>query len=980
MNAKKIKTALLAIFLLAGSFFIAYADNKNTRYIIKTQYFDVIYKTPSRNTALLISENIDRLYQDLKASLKTEDYYDFNHFPVYIEYTTEEMNAFFTDYPFRHITIYDTVPDHDLALFDNNILSVLQHELAHAVTLNVKNKFNQTVSNVFYNGLGFSFYTEPKFLTEGIAVQKESEGGQGRLNDPYALHVIRQAVIDEKIPTIQELTGARDIYPSGNIPYIFGGAFNQWMISIYGKDKFKEFTVSLNNQLRNYTTIYKNTFGKEIKDDYDLFINSIKIPAVTKNPYETEGISDYYQIFDETKKIQKKNSRVISTASFITDSNSGTAWYRSDSNEIWYASQNRVNDEKEIIPPHKLFTMTGVEKISFSSDGRYLALSRILSYDTRTNAVSVYDMKEKKFVNFSQDYRDAAVLSHDGKYYLAAVKTMSQDCTIEILQITDNSKFIPIKTVSLDSGNIPFDLSDAGNNTLAFIFAHGVKRAISLYNIELDVVNSVPVPEGMFIRDLSVIAAKSFVTGQKGILLGFSYAEKERIPAMGFLSIKIDSGNFSSVKFHLQKNEISGGVYSPAVYFSSGSLRLPSIVYVSKFFDESRLSLMDTDCFEFEQTEAFVKSETQYPVRKKTEPSNEEVKIKPEKFSPFDYTFRGIFVPLSLIPLYDENFQIQSMGIAGITWHSKGYHISAGFDPLTMSYGFTTSIFNESQSGNADFHISAHCAFDESGFRQTEDEIIMSSKIPVFNYSNITLSSTTKFFYGHPDKLYLNDSLFKKQPDNAVFATLVNQEAIDFSTVHKTGPGPFEAGGINAGLLFNYTLIDSDIERLNGRGINIGIEAGFRLPNILPFENPQNITCNLPLICQINLFPAVNRFLTFDATVILFNIEVQKGTYNFFLPLYLNRFYVTAKYSSSLYYSRPLNMAIFNPESLKNSLNGAFYSDSVGIGFVMALTVNTGYFVQIGTLNVSADLIYDLNQYNPENNRIHLKLCSQLVF
>ena len=99
MNAKKIKTVLLAVILLAGSFFYSYAENNSKRFVIKTQYFDVIYKAPSKNTALTISENIDQLYLDLRKSLKTEDFYHFEHFPVYIEYSTEELNAYFTDYP-----------------------------------------------------------------------------------------------------------------------------------------------------------------------------------------------------------------------------------------------------------------------------------------------------------------------------------------------------------------------------------------------------------------------------------------------------------------------------------------------------------------------------------------------------------------------------------------------------------------------------------------------------------------------------------------------------------------------------------------------------------------------------------------------------------------------------------------------------------------------------------------------------------------
>ena len=79
MNAKKSKTALLALILLAGSFFIASAENNSIQYIVQTQYFDIIYKAPSRETAKLISENVDQIYLDVRNSLKVENFYHFKN-------------------------------------------------------------------------------------------------------------------------------------------------------------------------------------------------------------------------------------------------------------------------------------------------------------------------------------------------------------------------------------------------------------------------------------------------------------------------------------------------------------------------------------------------------------------------------------------------------------------------------------------------------------------------------------------------------------------------------------------------------------------------------------------------------------------------------------------------------------------------------------------------------------------------------------
>ena len=518
MNAKKCKTALLALILLAGSFFITSAENNSIRYIVKTQYFDIIYKAPSRETAKLISENVDQIYLDVRNSLKVENFYHFKNFPVYIEYNTEELNAYFTDYPFRHITVYDTVATDSLSVYKENILSVLQHEIVHAVSMNVKNKGNQILSQIIYNGWGFSFYTMPSSISEGIAVQKESESGQGRLNDPYSTHIIKQALIENKFPAFQNITGSRDIFPSGNLPYIFGGAFTDFVVKKYGKEKYQLFLYELNNKLLNYYVSYEKVFGTALKSDYEEFKDRIVIPDVEKTPYDEEGIEDFYTLFkvsEQKKYSQKKTTGVTEVSSYITEEESGSAWLCSDSGDVWYSSKELCASGYVPSKPVKLFTMTGITKLSFSSDGKYLAVSRTVSYNTRTNVVSIYDMKNKKFFKLGEDYRDATVLSKNGTYYAVAVKTISQNCRLEFFKISDKGKFEHEKTINLKSGEIPSSLNDAGNLTLSFIYKEGLKRSISLYNKELDQFNSVDLPSDIFIRDLAPVVSKSFVTGQQ---------------------------------------------------------------------------------------------------------------------------------------------------------------------------------------------------------------------------------------------------------------------------------------------------------------------------------------------------------------------------------------------------------------------------------------------------------------------------------
>ena len=149
---------------------------------------------------------------------------------------------------------------------------------------------------------------------------------------------------------------------------------------------------------------------------------------------------------------------------------------------------------------------------------------------------------------------------------------------------------------------------------------------------------------------------------------------------------------------------------------------------------------------------------------------------------------------------------------------------------------------------------------------------------------------------------------------------------------------------------------------------------------MIPFENPENVTLNLPFSASFAIFPNISKFMNCKASVVLFAMEVQQGTERFFFPLYLNRFTVTASYSGSLYYSNKINMTIANLDMLEAGLLNSVYTDSISLGFEMGITINTGFLQQLEVLNIGADLIFDINQRFPDNNRIHLKLCSQLVF
>lgn len=967
MNIKKILCYL--IFVLLNSTVFIYSENISKRYVINTEYFDIIYKIPSENTANLIAENIDDIYLKIRQSLNAQDNYHFKHFPIYIEWTTQQLNAYYSEFPFRQIVLFDTAPTEDLMSFDKTIISVLSHELTHAVSMNLKHKFSKVISDIFFDAFGEIGYTAPTSVLEGITVFEESQKTNvGRLNDPYAMHIVKQSLLDNKFPKYQEITGARDINPIGNVPYIFGGAFSKFVVEKYGKSKYSLFIKKCNVQLLNYYSIYKNVFGNKIVDDWNEFKNTIQESIQQENQ-----ISQNVSVFEEYKN-QKISSCYENPTSFITKEKSGIAWLVKEKNQVWYLEKNQTK-------PKLIFTMNGISKIKFSSDGKFLTVSRTLPYSTYKNSIKIFDMTKKSFIKFPfENYRDGVVLSYENKYFFAAVKNISQSCSIDIFEFINSKHFNFIKSINFEVGDVPIKLIDSGKNNLGFILKSGLNWSISLYDISLDSFLTFEIPDDIYIRDLTGIFSKSFVSGQQGFLLSFSYAKKHMLPRLAFLSIKTqvqdDEQKIISSDFYFQNKDVSGGIYSPAFYYSSKSMKFPSVIYCAKYFDNSKLNFLDPDLFEFEKISA---KKINLNLIENNDSKNQVEKnddILRKGFNPLVYFNRGIFLPVGLVPVFDNLTQIKDVTLLGLSWLSKNYFVSLGVHPSSKNYGATLLLYDYSETQNFNFFVFGTSIFNDNEFIQTQEMLAFNYILPVLNHSNISFSNNSSFFYGKS-----KDNFFELEDfsDKNIFTTFSSESKVKFSTVRKNGMTVHEKIGFYFAPFYRYEYAKNHTKDLFADGSNLGFDFGFCLPKLLPFENQKNITLNLPFSFDACVFSSLAQFANFSSSIVLFSVEVQKGTENAFIPLYLNRVYFSACYESVLYYDSLVKMAIAN-SSLKNQFQKMIYIDRVGLGATIAFTINTGFLEKIGALNVSFDVLYDINQKVKNSNRIHLKLCSQLVF
>lgn len=178
------------------------------------------------------------------------------HIPVLVTDYQYSLNGFSTLYPSNRIVILlaSADPRSQLATLGDELRSVFLHELVHYVTLNERTVFWKAASWLGGDWVAPEVWMMPQAMVEGTAVWAESrldgqeEGiyslnskekrhsGGGRLNDPAALEMVRLDRAKRISRDLWDVSGLRDFYGSGSLPYLYGGLFADYLSFRFGPE------------------------------------------------------------------------------------------------------------------------------------------------------------------------------------------------------------------------------------------------------------------------------------------------------------------------------------------------------------------------------------------------------------------------------------------------------------------------------------------------------------------------------------------------------------------------------------------------------------------------------------------------------------------------------------------------------------------------------------------------------------------------
>lgn len=641
-------------------------------FLIKTEHFDIIYSKESEETALLLTENADRLYAEAEQSLceKSPGLLPKSrlHMPVIISPDSDSFSVNYTAHPYNRIIIFDSPAAFEASVFDDPLLSLFYREIYKALTQTIRSPFNQFVAK-WIGGEAYqpvALFNLPYSFIEGNASLEEGrEDFQGRLNDGYFLQILSQAKLEKRFPNWSQITNVRDTYPGEELSYAAAAGFAAFLMNTYGVEKYALLWEESGkiNPLLTQGVFYK-AYGIKLKELWAQFEASVPLPA---------GFSEGENHGPEGELLFPKDKEANYEHILLTDY--GLVWYDRIRHEV------DIFDDKKVLKLRELlFLADNVERMSLSPDGRYMAVSYTQARTMKelsSCSTWIYDLKNRHFLNSKFELRDSAIIkTGDGSSALVGVNVENFQARLEVYSLPEcdaagnEKESLLLYSREFNRNKIPFSPVYAGNGFISYILAEGPENFLCRFSFEEKVAaSSAPVEEEKWqlrredssplrINRLSYNNIKD--NSKKLYTFNFALAGEHSFTRAGF--IELDE-NYEPESLQLAAEDFSGGMNFPLL-----SADRQTVFYSAKKYSVNQLRSLPFDALTLEAGELYRAANPQPATELSAELSSagslDAYKIR--LYNPFaymaDFSFTPFF-PIKQLDLSEGNFYWPGLGL-----------------------------------------------------------------------------------------------------------------------------------------------------------------------------------------------------------------------------------------------------------------------------------------------------------------------------
>ena len=241
----------LGLFFLAPRLGRADQDLRWQWRTIETDHFRIHYYQGLEATAQRVATIAEEAHQRLAGTVGWN--------PARVTHVVLQDN---TDYaqgvtfvgPQNVIRLWVVAPEPESTLqdFDDWLTLLFVHEYTHLLHLDQTRGLPYLI-NLLVGHVYHPLQLTPSWLVEGYAVMMESsQTSGGRVRSTLFDMFLRQAVLENNFPRLDQLTNGTRSFPGGNAPYVFGQDFVVYLSERFGPDLMKRLSRQISDDMLPY--------------------------------------------------------------------------------------------------------------------------------------------------------------------------------------------------------------------------------------------------------------------------------------------------------------------------------------------------------------------------------------------------------------------------------------------------------------------------------------------------------------------------------------------------------------------------------------------------------------------------------------------------------------------------------------------------------------------------------------------------------
>lgn len=533
----------LFIFLL--SLVIMLTLPAKEKYVKETEHFQLIFDSETEESARDVLDVVEDYYKRLV------EYFNYDpkmRLPVYFTTEYKNYNAYLSSFPSFHIVMYVTHNPFNFLTTTTDVLkTTFFHELTHAFTQSIKSGPVKFISSIF--GESFvpgSIYMYKSFV-EGIAVLMESKDGEGRLNDPNALELLNN-ISEEKINlSYMDIAGSRDTYPGGELSYILGASFLEYLENKFGRGKLTQFIKECYLfPISTTQLIFSSIYGCKLSDIWNEFLSSLE--SESKDYIDSVSISEY----------GGWSNLILSDNKIYLSDTSSSALYSIENGEI----------KKEFLSSSSFSEL--------SESDSYLLFS---SVNEKEEFVEVRRKDGRLLKRFDNYY--SGLLIDDSTILL--VSHFDRRPSLTLFSLEENRE---LYTIELDRGWSIGEFTLLNDEITAFLVSEDGITYITLFNYKKRELSRIVMPKEYEILSL----ARSY-----DLSLAFSYYDRsQKRGESRYGEIKREKGEWI---YKVSDTLLKGGVSYPVKTSDD------RIYFISSFFNGDKVSFIEYSSLDFSENQ-----------------------------------------------------------------------------------------------------------------------------------------------------------------------------------------------------------------------------------------------------------------------------------------------------------------------------------------------------------------------------------------